>query len=350
MKQEPSRRAAISQGMKPKTRKPETRTPKTRKAPLLLTALAALTLSAPALAQGNDPLTRFLDGLFDGKPSAPAQQRSVQPPPGMPGTATSAATAPNAAPDVSASALAPLPPRRPTGIGSAETASAPPAPAAKAIPVAANAPTAQPAANARALAPAEKSNVPPPRMQVASVPATPQAALEQLNNYFNGIHTMVGRFVQTSGRGQRAEGTLYLAKPGKLRFEYDPPSRLEVIADGKSVAIRDRKLATQDLYSLSQTPLKFLLKDRVDLARDTNVVNVTPGADATRVVLEDKSTLGGTSRITLLFDPQANALKQWTVIDPQGVETTVVLRDLDFASQPDPGLFRINYEKMIDTR
>ena len=70
------------------------------------------------------------------------------------------------------------------------------------------------------------------------------------------------------------EGEFYLQKPGKVRFDYNPPSPIEMIADGSSVVVRDRKLATQDLYPLSQTPLRFLLADRIDLMRETNLIGV----------------------------------------------------------------------------
>ena len=82
---------------------------------------------------------------------------------------------------------------------------------------------------------------------------------------------MSGNFVQIGADGRRASGNFYLQKPGKVRFEYDPPSPIDIIADGSSVVVRDRRLATQDLYPLSQTPLRFLLADRIDLLRDTNV-------------------------------------------------------------------------------
>ena len=88
------------------------------------------------------------------------------------------------------------------------------------------------------------------------------------------MQTLVGDFVQVGPDGGKSEGKFYLQKPGKVRFEYNPPSPIELIADGSSVVVRDRKLATQDLYPLSQTPLRFLLADRIDLLRDTNVVGV----------------------------------------------------------------------------
>ena len=91
--------------------------------------------------------------------------------------------------------------------------------------------------------------------------------LAQANAYFNGITTLTGSFIQIGADGRRIGGKLTLAKPGRLRFDYDQPSPLEVVADGTSVAVKDRKLGTQDLYFISQTPLKFLLRDKIDLAQ-----------------------------------------------------------------------------------
>jgi outer membrane lipoprotein-sorting protein len=132
-----------------------------------------------------------------------------------------------------------------------------------------------------------------------------------------------------------------------MRFEYRPPVTMEVIADGTSVAIRDKKLATQDLYSIGQTPLKFLVKERMDLARDSTVTGVSTKGDILSVKIEDRSTLGGTSKITLNYDLAANELRQWVVIDPQGFETSVSLYNLDTQRRPDPKNFVINYERVL---
>ena len=97
-----------------------------------------------------------------------------------------------------------------------------------------------------------------------------QRALIDRVNTISRVQTLHGKFVQVGPDGRRTEGDFYLPKPGRVRFEYNPPSPIELIADGSSVVVRDRKLATQDLYPLSQTPLRFLLADRIDLMRDTN--------------------------------------------------------------------------------
>ncbi len=180
----------------------------------------------------------------------------------------------------------------------------------------------------------------------AKVPTQDAAtSIQKANAWFNANATMVGDFVQVGADGKRSEGTLYIQKPGRMRFVYAKPATLEIIADGTSVAVRDRKLATQDLYFIGQTPLKFLLKDRIDIARDAKVLDVNSTSTATTILIEDKATFGGTSRIKLVFDPTTSALKQWTVVDPQGYETLVSLFNVDLKKKPDPDLFKINMEK-----
>ena len=171
------------------------------------------------------------------------------------------------------------------------------------------------------------------------------AAVQKANGWFNTSSTLVADFVQVGGDGKRTEGKLYVQKPGRLRFEYASPATLEIVADGTSVAVRDRKLATQDLYFIAQTPLKFLLKEQIDISKDTKILGVDMTPNATSILIEDKATFGGTSRIKLVFDPQTNSLKQWTVIDPQGFETLVSLFNVDVKRKPPADLFKINQER-----
>ncbi|MDB5597755.1 MAG: outer rane lipoprotein carrier protein LolA [Hyphomicrobiales bacterium] len=170
-------------------------------------------------------------------------------------------------------------------------------------------------------------------------------AIQKANAYFNANATMVADFVQLGADGRRTDGKLYVQRPGRMRFEYARPATLEIIADGTSVAIRDRKLATQDVYFIGQTPLKFLLKERIDLARDTKILDVKTDDRSVSILVEDKATFGGTSRIRLVFDAANFNLKQWTVTDPQGYETLVSLSNIDLAQKPEASLFQINYER-----
>ncbi len=183
----------------------------------------------------------------------------------------------------------------------------------------------------------------------AAVPSqSAAAAVQKANAWLNSVSSLVADFTQIGGDGKRTEGKLYIQKPGKLRFVYDAPAVMEVIADGRSVAVRNRKLNTQDLAYIEQTPLKFLLRNQVDLARDTKVLEVGTNPNATSILIEDKATFGGTSRINLIFDPATFQLRQWTVTDPQGFETIVSLFNIDLSHRPDPGLFRINEERSRD--
>jgi outer membrane lipoprotein-sorting protein len=174
-----------------------------------------------------------------------------------------------------------------------------------------------------------------------------RALVDRLSAYLSSIQTLVGDFVQVGPDGARTKGTFYLQKPGRVRFEYDPPSPIDIIADGQSVAVRDRTLATQDLYPLSQTPLRFLLSPQIDLLRDTNIVGVYSDNTFATVVIEETHPLVGTNRLMLMFDAKDLQLKQWIITDPQGYDTTVAIYNLDAGKRPDPALFRINYQKML---
>ncbi len=174
-----------------------------------------------------------------------------------------------------------------------------------------------------------------------------RATLEKVNNYFNSVTTLVGKFVQVGPDGSKTEGQFYMQKPGKIRFEYDPPSPIELISDGDTVAVRDRKLATQDVYPLSQTPLKFLLSDKLDLMKDASVAGIYQDELFVTVVIEDKNVIAGTHRLMIMFSKKDMQLKQWTVTDPQGYDTTVAVSDLDPGKRLDPKLFKINYERVL---
>lgn len=178
-------------------------------------------------------------------------------------------------------------------------------------------------------------------------PASGEQIIQRANAYLNGFTTLVGGFVQIGGDGKRLPGTLYLQRPGKLRFDYDPPATIEVVADGSSVVVRDRKLATQDLYPISQTPLKFLTRDQIDLARDVTITGAVADQDGVRVQIEDSTTFGGTSKITLYFDPPMTKLLRWRIVDAQGFQTTVQLANLDTGRRVDPRVFNINYQRDI---
>jgi outer membrane lipoprotein-sorting protein len=192
--------------------------------------------------------------------------------------------------------------------------------------------------------------IPNPRRNVptnifSSFDANQKAQATRVSAYLSSLQTLVGNFVQVGPDGSRSKGDFYIQKPGKVRFEYDDPSPIDIVADGSSVAVRDRKLATQDIYPLSQTPLRYLLSDRIDLLKDTNVISVTADDVFISVIIEEKQALIGTSRLMLMVGAKDGQLKQWTVTDPQGYDTTVAVYNLDSSKKVDPGLFKIDFTR-----
>jgi outer membrane lipoprotein-sorting protein len=190
--------------------------------------------------------------------------------------------------------------------------------------------------------------IPDPRRNVptnifASFDANQKAQAAKVSNYLSSLQTLVGNFVQVGPDGSKTKGDFVIQKPGKVRFVYDPPTPIDIIADGSSMAVRDRNLATQDIYPLSQTPLRFLLSDRIDLLKDTNVVNVTSDDLFVTVTIEERQALIGTSRLMLMVGAKDGQLKQWTVTDPQGYDTTVAVYNLDTSKKVDPSLFKIDF-------
>jgi outer membrane lipoprotein-sorting protein len=167
--------------------------------------------------------------------------------------------------------------------------------------------------------------------------------IDRVNNYLSSVQVLSGNFVQVGPDGGRTQGQFYIFKPGKVRFQYDDPSPIELVADGQSVVVRDRRLATQDVYPLSQTPLRFLLADHVDLMKDTSLVAVYADDLFITVVVEEKNGIVGTSRLMIMFAAKDMQLKQWTVTDPQGYDTTVAVYNLDTSRRPDPNMFKIDY-------
>src|SRR5260221_4946227 len=192
--------------------------------------------------------------------------------------------------------------------------------------------------------------IPDPRRNVpasifSSFDANQRAQAARVSAYLSSLQTLVGNFVQVGPDGSKTKGDFYIQKPGKVRFEYDDPSQIAIIADGSSLAVRDRKLATQDIYPLSQTPLRFLLSDRIDLLKDTNVVNVTADDVFISVTIEEKQALIGTSRLMLMIGAKDGQLKHWRLTDPHGYDSTVAVYNLDSSKKLDPGLFKIDFTK-----
>lgn len=168
------------------------------------------------------------------------------------------------------------------------------------------------------------------------------ATLKKINSYFNSIRTMQGRFIQFGPNGEQSDGVFFISRPGKIRFHYSPPVKMDVICDGNQVAIRDSKMMTQDLYPLSKTPLRYLLADRIDLTSADIVRKVVEEPDLVSLVLTQDSTFGEGS-LKLIFDNRTFELRQWVVTDSQGLDTSVAVYDVETGRPADPKNFKIDY-------
>jgi outer membrane lipoprotein-sorting protein len=153
------------------------------------------------------------------------------------------------------------------------------------------------------------------------------AELDKLSAYLNAIHTLKSNFVQLGPEGDLAQGEFDLAKPGRLRFAYDPPSPVLIVATGGSIYVKNSKLGTVDQSSTADTPLDLLLNQNLDLRHDPMITSIEqqPGA---LIVHARVATTRNQSNITLVFSYPAIELRQWMVKDNQGGVTTVALTGL----------------------
>ena len=167
---------------------------------------------------------------------------------------------------------------------------------------------------------------------------TADADLDRLSAAMNAIHSLKGEFSQIDPNGAVEGGEVYIEKPGKMRFEYKPPSAVLVVSDGVDVAVFNKRLNTTDRYPLASTPLNLLLSDHVNLKGSQYVVGLEhrPGEMVVHARSTDRRMTGN---ITIVFSDPGLQLKQWTVVDAQGLATTVSLRNIQTGVALDPALF-----------
>lgn len=157
--------------------------------------------------------------------------------------------------------------------------------------------------------------------------ATKEEILKAISKEFTSVPTMAGEFVQFGPNGEQSGGKFFIQRPGKIRFNYEEPSPIRIVSNGRTVAVNNRKLKTWNFYPLNKTPLKLLLDDKLDFS-DSSIKSVSTDDDITTVVMSNKKAFGK-SEITLLFDPESYDLRQWTIKDAQGKETSVMVFNVE---------------------
>ena len=186
---------------------------------------------------------------------------------------------------------------------------------------------------------------------LASVAFLPQAAhaqsadkispemISKIENYLANITTLKADFVQISSDGGAAEGELFMERPGKMRFEYNPPAQILLVSTGHDFIYYDKEINAPTYFDIDETPAGIILAENISLTDKVKVVNFQRTAETIRVELVRKTDPGAGS-VTLVFAEKPMQLRQWIVTDPTGIETTVTLFNTEEGVALDPALFK----------
>lgn len=166
---------------------------------------------------------------------------------------------------------------------------------------------------------------------------TDEEAIAQANAYLASLENMQGDFLQVGPDGSVTEGKFYLRRPGRMRFEYNAPENLLVVADGTWVAVKDSAAPAQR-YPIASTPLSLFLARDINLSENARVLGVASQPGALFITIADRSG-EAPGQITLIFDQPRMQLRQWVVTDAQGLQTTVALRNVETGIRADNSLF-----------
>jgi outer membrane lipoprotein-sorting protein len=176
----------------------------------------------------------------------------------------------------------------------------------------------------------------PPRAAVLN--PDQKADVDRVQSYLNGIRTLASRFQQSSGEGNQATGQLWLARPGRMRFEYDPPVPVLLVANGQNIFYYDKELQQVSELRVDETPAGFLLRDQITLSGDVTLTRFEHRPGAIRLTIVE-TTQPGQGSATLVLDDKPLQLKQWTIVDPQQKEVTLALTDPHYGAPVDEKLF-----------
>jgi outer membrane lipoprotein-sorting protein len=293
---------------------------------------AVLPLAALALALLAAPCAQAQTGysVHNKTPAAtpPAQPEAAEPAP----QAQTQPAAPEASPPAG---------EQPGQAANAAPATAPAAPKAQTEPGAqANAPTEANALGTTDGWDTQFGTTPPQSSQFSGAPDQ-IAIVEKINAYFNDLKNLEGQFLQTDADDSRKKGRFFIERPGKVLFDYAPPSAQKIISNGEYLAIENHDLNTTDRYPLESTPFRLLLKETVNLAVDAQIVALDVGENIVVLTVEDKESRGG-GQIRLFFAWPEIQLKEWIITDAQGLNTRIELAALETNKETDPKLFNFS--------
>ena len=166
-----------------------------------------------------------------------------------------------------------------------------------------------------------------------------QQDVQRIDQYLNGLTTFQAKFTQQSSDGGSAQGTMYLSRPGKMRFQYSSQPLL-LVSNGDLVAYDDLQLKQVSYENVSSTPAWFLLRKNVQLNGDVTLTNFQASAGVIRASFVQTGSPDD-GLVTLVFSDQPLELRQWTIVDAQDKSTTVTLEDAHAGGALDSDLFHL---------
>ena len=164
--------------------------------------------------------------------------------------------------------------------------------------------------------------------------------VQRINDYFNAIKTIRGIFIQIDHKNQKSHGRLYIKRPGRLRLEYTPPSKLRVMSDGTWLTIEDQDLVNNETIPLKATLLSPLIEKQLDLVEYAKVIDISRKDNMASITLADKSDEA--AELKLFFSIPELQLKRWIVKTPQGLDTRVEFKDLKLNEPIEDRFFKMN--------
>jgi len=186
-----------------------------------------------------------------------------------------------------------------------------------------------------------------PLARTAAQGTVDRAAVARVEAYLNALTTLRARFLQVAQTGASAQGTAWIYRPGRMRFDYDPPEPTLLVASGGQVLMYDRELRQPTTVPASSTPLGLLLRSDIRLSGDITVTATERRGGFLHVSLH-RTNAAAEGRLTLSFQETPMQLRQWTVLDAQGRETRVTLYEIDTTTRPDTRIFDFNDPRFLE--
>ena len=175
---------------------------------------------------------------------------------------------------------------------------------------------------------------------LAALPAQAQTSVADVERYLNSIRTFKARFVQSNPNGSIAQGTLYVWRPGRMRFEYDPPSQLKIVADGYQVTMWDP--ATKDFgqWPIGWTAASWLAKDPIALSGDLRVEKFERASSGLLEMTMSQARKPQDGKVIVRFSENPMALQGWTIVDQRGQRVNIALTSVQPNLQLTESLFK----------